>query len=101
MTPWTGACQTPLSMGFSRQEYWSGLLFPSPGDLPKPGVKVGSPALQQILQCLSHEGSLQTEYCTTVKKNEETIYLRTAFSKTYFQVKKIYAIFCVKKKKAK
>ena len=46
VTPWTVACQAPLSMGFSRQEYWSGLPFPSPGDLPDPGVKPGSPALQ-------------------------------------------------------
>ena len=45
-TPWTVACQTPLSMGFSRQECWSGLPFPSPGDLPDPGIKPGSPALQ-------------------------------------------------------
>ena len=45
-TPWTVACQAPLSMGFSRQEYWSGLPCPSPGDLPKPGIKSGSPALQ-------------------------------------------------------
>ena len=40
------AYQAPLSMGFSRQEYWSGLPFPSPGDLPDPGIKGGSPALQ-------------------------------------------------------
>ena len=45
-TPWTVACQAPLSMGFSRQEYWSGLPFPSPGDLPNPGIEPGSPALQ-------------------------------------------------------
>ena len=45
-TPWTVACQAPLFMGFSRQEYWSGLPFPSPGDLPNPGIKPGSPALQ-------------------------------------------------------
>ena len=38
-TPWTVACQAPLSMGFSRQEHWSGLPFPSPGDLPDPGIK--------------------------------------------------------------
>ena len=44
--PWTVACQAPLSKGFSRQEYWSGLPFPSPGDLPNPGIKSGSPALQ-------------------------------------------------------
>ena len=49
MTPWTVAHQAPLSMGFSRQEYWSGLPFPSPGDLPDPGIEPptqGSPALQ-------------------------------------------------------
>ena len=45
-TPWTVAHQAPLSMGFSRQEYWSGLPFPSPGDLPNPGIEPMSPALQ-------------------------------------------------------
>ena len=44
-TPWTVAHQSPLSMGFSRQEYWNGLPFPSPGDLPDPGIEPGSPAL--------------------------------------------------------
>ena len=43
--PWTIAYQAPLSMGFSRQQYWSGLPFPSPGDLPNPGLKPMSPAL--------------------------------------------------------
>ena len=42
----TAAHQAPLSMGFSRQEYWSGLPFPSPGDLPDPGIEPGSPALE-------------------------------------------------------
>ena len=46
MTPWTVAYQASLSMGFSRQEYWSGLPFPSPGDLPDPGIKPRSPTLQ-------------------------------------------------------
>ena len=46
VTPWTVACQTPLSMGFSRQEYWSGLPFPSSEDLSHPGIELGSPALQ-------------------------------------------------------
>ena len=45
-TPWTVAHRAPLSMGFSSQEYWSGLPFPSPGDLPDPGIKPRSPALQ-------------------------------------------------------
>ena len=44
-TPWTAAYQVPPSMGFSRPEYWSGLPFPSPGDLPTPGIKATSPAL--------------------------------------------------------
>ena len=46
VTPWTVAYQAPLSIGFSRQEYWSGLPFPSPGDLPDPGIEPGSSALQ-------------------------------------------------------
>ena len=45
-TPWTIAHQAPPSMGLSRQEYWSGLPFPSPGDLPDPGIEPRSPALQ-------------------------------------------------------
>ena len=45
-TPWTVAYQAPSSMGFSRQEYWSGLPFPSPGDLPEPGIEPWSPAFQ-------------------------------------------------------
>ena len=45
-TPWIVAHQAPPSMGFSRQEYWSGLPFPSPEDLPNPGIEPGSPALQ-------------------------------------------------------
>ena len=45
-TPWTVTCQAPLSTAFSRQEYWSGLPFPSPGDLPDPGIEPGSVALQ-------------------------------------------------------
>ena len=46
VTPWTVAYKASLSMEFSRQEYWSGLPFPSPGDLPDPGIEPGSPALQ-------------------------------------------------------
>ena len=45
MTPWTITHQAPLSMGFSRQEYWSGLPFPSPGDLPNMGIEPVSPTL--------------------------------------------------------
>ena len=45
-TPWTVTYQAPLPMGFFRQDYWSGLPFPSPGDLPSPGIEPRSPALQ-------------------------------------------------------
>jgi len=45
-SPWTIAHQAPLSVGFSSQEYWSGLPFSSPGDLSDPGIELGSPALQ-------------------------------------------------------
>ena len=54
VTPWTVAFQAPLSMGFSRQEYWSGLPFPSPGDLPDPGIEPGPLYCEQIH---GHEGS--------------------------------------------
>ena len=71
--PWTVAYQAPLSMGFSRQEYWSGLSCPSPGDLPDPGIKPGSlmsPALaggffatSTIWKAPGWPGSLHN-YCT-------------------------------------
>ena len=57
VTPWTVARQAPLSMEFSRQEYESGLPCPSPGDLPNPGIKPASPALQADSLPLSHQGS--------------------------------------------
>ena len=50
VTPWTVAHQAPLSMGFSRQAYWSGLPFPSPGDLPEPGIRPRYTALQGLTQ---------------------------------------------------
>ena len=57
VTLWTVACQAPLSMGFSRQEYWSGVPCPPPGDLPNPGIEPQSPALQADSLPLSHQGS--------------------------------------------
>ena len=54
VTQWTVACQALPSMGFSRQEYWSELSFPSPGDLPDPGI----PRYRQTLYRLSHQGTL-------------------------------------------
>ena len=53
--PWTIACQAPLSMELSRQEYWSGLPFPSQGDLPNSGIEPGLPHCRQILYHLSHQ----------------------------------------------
>ena len=55
--PWTVAHQAPLSMGFSRPEYWSGLPIPSPGDLSNPGIELMSPALQANSLPLSPQGS--------------------------------------------
>ena len=54
---WTAARQAPLSVGFSRQEYWSGMLCPPPGDPPDPGIEPTSPALQADSLPLSHQGS--------------------------------------------
>ena len=54
VTLWTVAYQASLPMGFPRQEYWSGLPFPSPGDLPDPGIKCGFPALQ-VVSCIAGE----------------------------------------------
>ena len=66
-TPWTVARQAPLSMWFSRQEHWSGLPLPSPGDLPNPGTEPRPPALQADLYRLSYKGShcdsISQAYC--------------------------------------
>ena len=59
VTPWTLACQAPLSMGFPRQEYWSMLPFPPPGDLPDPGIESPTSCVSNTagLLLLSHHGS--------------------------------------------
>ena len=71
VTPWTVAHQAPLSMDFSRQEYWSGLPFPSPGDLPDPGIKSKSPSL--LADSLSSDplGKPHTMKYQTIKKKKE------------------------------
>ena len=56
-TPWTIACQASLSIGFPRQEYWSGLPFPSPGNFPDPGINLWSPALQADSLWTDHQGN--------------------------------------------
>ena len=72
-TPRTIDFQAHLSMGFSRQEYWSGLPFPSPGDLPDSRIKLASPALQVDSSPLSHQGS-PLLYILIHKRKIETIY---------------------------
>ena len=72
--PWTVAHQAPPPMEFSRQEYWSGLPFPSPGDLPDPGIEPWSPSLQADTYHLSHQGSLATNssiLAWTISRTEE------------------------------
>ena len=71
-TPWTVAYQAPPSMGFPRQGCWSGLPFPSPGDLPNPGIEPGSPALQANaldLQIYSIEFCFLTIYIPMKQRN--------------------------------
>ena len=67
VTPWTVAYQAPLSVGFSRQEYWSGLPFPSPGDLPDPGIEPGFPTLEA--DALTSEPPGKTRYQLQEKKS--------------------------------
>ena len=62
-TPGTVAYQAPPSTGFSRQEYWSGLPFPSPGDLPDPGIEPRSPALEADALTSELPGKLITDMC--------------------------------------
>ena len=66
MTPWTVACQVPLSMEFSRQVHWSGLPFHSPGVFLTQGLNPGLPHGRQILYCLSHQGRHTVEKCFKV-----------------------------------
>ena len=72
-TPWAVARQAPLSMGSSRQEYWSGLLFPSPGHLPDPGIGISS-ALQANILLLNHLGSSFATCIKAIKVSKKTDY---------------------------
>ena len=75
MTRYTLAYQAPPSMEFARQEYWSGLPFPSPGDLPDPGIELGLPHCRQTLYHLSHLGSLKfTPKMKKVGKNTRSFW---------------------------
>ena len=68
-TPWTVPCQASLSTEFSRQEYWSRLTFPSPGDLPNPGIKPESPVWQVDSLPLSYLGSPCISVCVCINGN--------------------------------
>ena len=74
-TPWTVACQASLSMGFSRQEYWSGLPFPSPGALPNPGIKPEFPALQADSLPSEPQGSPSPQKCIIIQTQKSTYYV--------------------------
>ena len=65
---WTISHQVPLSVGFSRQEHWSGLPFPAPGDLPTQGSNPGLLCCRKILYCLSHQGSLYHSHSHILSK---------------------------------
>ena len=74
MTPWTVVHQAPLSMGFSRQKYWSGLPFPSPGDLPDLGIEPGSPALEAdalTSEPLNTLGGVEVKNCLPMQEIQE------------------------------
>ena len=72
-TPWTVAYQAPPSMGFSRQECWNGLPFPSPGDLPHPGIQPRSPALQADALPSEPPGKPNPSYKQAKKKKNHMI----------------------------
>ena len=71
--PWTVAYQAPPSMGFSRQEYWSGVPLPSPGDLPNPGIESGSPALWADALPSEPPGKPNLVYEDMIRKELSTI----------------------------
>ena len=74
------AHQAPLSLGFSRQEYWSGLLFPPPGHLPDPGIELRSPVLRLILYHLSHQGIPKKYYGHYLSSNTSKHFLWLQFT---------------------
>ena len=94
-TPWTEAHQAPLSVGFSRQECWSGLTFPSPGDLPNPGIEPRSPALQADSLLTELQGKppnnavrLQLLKVPYVQIHETEIFISLTFKNSGFQYSK-------------
>ena len=86
-TPWTVACQAPLFMGFSRQEYWSELPFASPGDLPELGIKLESPVLQTVSLPSEPSGKPRNGGNPTNQKHESwaSSSLGISFSDLYYE----------------
>ena len=85
-TPWTVAHQAPPSMGFSRPEYWSGLPFPSPGDLPDPGIEPRSPALQADALTSEPPGKPKRVCCLPVREtNPGLLCDRRGYSPLYYE----------------
>ena len=87
VTLWTVACQAPLSVGLSRQEYWGGLSCPPPGDLPDPGIKTASsatPTLQADSTLLSHRGS--PIRITTLPQNISSLGHSPKYIHTYIHI---------------
>ena len=101
VTLWTVPCHGPLSMVFSRQEYWSGLLCPPPGDLPDPGIEPtfpAAPTLQADSLLLSHRetdkiitGTDAVQYCIAILNMKRSVFNRSGHSPT--QVRKNYSEF--------
>ena len=96
VTPWVAAHQAPLSMGFLRQEYWSGLPFLSPGDLSDPGIKSVSLVLQADSLPLSHQGSSgkerdkQTQNVLVQKSEKENLFFFLLFFCDAFLCQALY-----------
>ena len=87
MTPWTVACQAPLCTGFSRQEYWSGLPFPSLGDLSYPEIKPASPALQVDSLPTNPSGNK-----TEVKRHDKILDRHSCLIKVW-----VWDLLCIRK----
>ena len=83
MTPWT-ACQAPLSRGFPRQEYWSRLPFPSPGDLPDPGIESRYPALAGEFFSIEPSGSLRFSIGTSFSEIPDPSNIRISTCRFWF-----------------
>ena len=108
VTPWTVPYQASLSMGFSREAYWSGLSFPFPGDLPDPELKPASPAGQEDPLPLSHLGrSLKLHYsvvCKNRTKLAQVLYItrfwkpKAELMSAWMDIKRLRALETVKRR---